>query len=72
MVFFAPIFFGLIGVEFNVLSFVSAIPLFLALLGVGIVTKVAAGYISAKIVRFSDKVSLAIGFQMNGRVWSSL
>ena len=65
--FFAPIFFGLIGVEFNIQSLVSAIPLFLALLGVGIVTKVAAGYIGAKIVGFSYEVSMAIGFLMNGR-----
>jgi Kef-type K+ transport system membrane component KefB len=65
--FFAPIFFALIGIEFNVQSLVSAIPLFLALLGVAIVTKVAAGYIGAKIVGFSREVSLAIGFLMNGR-----
>ena len=65
--FFAPIFFALIGIEFNIQSLVSAIPLFLALLGVAIVTKVAAGYIGAKIVGFSREVSLAIGFLMNGR-----
>ena len=65
--FFAQIFFALIGIEFNVQSLVSAIPLFLALLGVAIVTKVAAGYIGAKIVGFSREVSLAIGFLMNGR-----
>lgn len=65
--FFAPIFFALIGIEFNVQSLVSAIPLFLALLGVAVVTKVAAGYIGAKIVGFSREVSLAIGFLMNGR-----
>jgi Kef-type K+ transport system membrane component KefB len=65
--FFAPIFFALIGIEFNIQSLVSAIPLFLALMGVAIVTKVAAGYIGAKIVGFSREVSLAIGFLMNGR-----
>ena len=65
--FFAPIFFALIGIEFNIQSLVSVIPLFLALLGVAIVTKVAAGYIGAKIVGFSREVSLAIGFLMNGR-----
>jgi Kef-type K+ transport system membrane component KefB len=65
--FFAPIFFALIGIEFNVQALVNAIPLFLALLGVAIVTKVAAGYIGAKIVGFSREVSLAIGFLMNGR-----
>jgi Kef-type K+ transport system membrane component KefB len=65
--FFAPLFFALIGIEFNVHSLVSAVPLFLALLAVAIVTKVAAGYIGAKIVGFSREVSLAIGFLMNGR-----
>jgi Kef-type K+ transport system membrane component KefB len=65
--FFAPIFFALIGIEFNVQSLVNAIPLFSALLAVAIVTKIAAGYIGAKIVGFSREVSLAIGFLMNGR-----
>jgi Kef-type K+ transport system membrane component KefB len=64
--FFASIFFALIGIEFNVQSLVNAIPLFAALLGVAIVTKIAAGYIGAKIVGFSREVSLAIGFLMNG------
>ncbi|HJU33503.1 MAG TPA: cation:proton antiporter [Nitrososphaera sp.] len=65
--FFAPIFFALIGIEFDVQSLINAIPLFFALLGVAIATKVAAGYIGAKIVGFSPEVSLAIGFLMNGR-----
>jgi Kef-type K+ transport system membrane component KefB len=65
--FFAPIFFALIGIEFNVQSLVSAIPLFLALLAVAIITKVTAGYIGAKVVGFSREVSLAMGFLMNGR-----
>ena len=65
--FFAPIFFTLIGIEFNVQSLLNAIPLFLALLGVAIVTKVMAGYVGAKIVGFSRELSLAIGFLMNGR-----
>jgi Kef-type K+ transport system membrane component KefB len=65
--FFAPIFFTLIGIEFNVQSLLNAIPLFLSLLGVAIVTKVVAGYVGAKIVGFSRELSLAIGFLMNGR-----
>ncbi|MDQ3883161.1 MAG: cation:proton antiporter [Thermoproteota archaeon] len=65
--FFAPIFFALIGVEFNIQSLVNAIPLFTALLAIAIVTKIVAGYIGAKIVGFSREVSLAIGFLMNGR-----
>jgi Kef-type K+ transport system membrane component KefB len=65
--FFAPIFFALIGIEFNVQSLVSAIPLFLALLAVAMVTKIAAGYAGAKIAGFDQELSLAIGFLMNGR-----
>ncbi|HEX2614207.1 MAG TPA: cation:proton antiporter, partial [Nitrososphaera sp.] len=65
--FFAPIFFALIGIEFNVQSLVSAIPLFLALLGVAIAAKIVAGYAGAKIVGFNSEISLAIGFLMNGR-----
>ena len=65
--FFAPIFFALIGIEFNVQSLVSAIPLLIALLGVAIMTKIAAGYTGAKLVGFSKDISLAIGFLMNGR-----
>ena len=65
--FFAPIFFALIGIEFNVQALVSAIPLFLALLGVAIATKISAGYVGAKIAGFDREISLAIGFLMNGR-----
>jgi Kef-type K+ transport system membrane component KefB len=48
--FFAPIFFAIIGIEFNIQSLVNAILLFSALLGIAILTKIAAGYIGAKIV----------------------
>jgi Kef-type K+ transport system membrane component KefB len=65
--FFAPIFFALIGIEFNVQSLLNAIPLFIALLGVAVATKIAAGYVGAKMVGFNQEISLAIGFLMNGR-----
>lgn len=65
--FFAPIFFALIGIEFNVQSLLSAIPLFLALLGVAILTKIAAGYVGAKVAGFDQEISMTIGFLMNGR-----
>jgi Kef-type K+ transport system membrane component KefB len=65
--FFAPIFFTLIGIEFNVVSLLNAIPLFLSLLGVAIVSKVVGAYAGAKIVGFNRELSLAIGFLMNGR-----
>jgi Kef-type K+ transport system membrane component KefB len=60
-------FFAVIGTEFNIQLLLNTIPLFLALLGVAIVTKIAAGHIGAKVVGFSREVSLAIGFLMNGR-----
>lgn len=65
--FFAPIFFALIGIEFNLQSLFSNIPLLIVLLSVAIATKVAAGYGGAKIVGFTHETSLAIGFLMNGR-----
>ncbi|MGI0037867.1 MAG: cation:proton antiporter, partial [Nitrososphaera sp.] len=65
--FFAPIFFALIGIGFNIQSLFTTIPLLLVLLSVAIVTKVAAGFIGAKIVGFTRESSLAIGFLMNGR-----
>lgn len=65
--FFAPIFFGLIGIGFNAQSLVNAIPLFLALLAVAVAAKIGSGYIGARIAKFSNETSLAIGFLMNGR-----
>lgn len=65
--FFAPIFFALIGIEFNVQSLFNTLPLLAVLLSVAIATKVAAGYIGARLVGFTQETSLAIGFLMNGR-----
>jgi Kef-type K+ transport system membrane component KefB len=62
-----PIFFSLIGIEFNIQSLVNAIPLFIALLAVAIATKITAGYAGAKLVGFTKDTSLAVGFLMNGR-----
>ncbi|HEX7032718.1 MAG TPA: cation:proton antiporter [Nitrososphaera sp.] len=65
--FFAPIFFALIGIDFNVQALLNGIPLFLALLSVAILGKLAAGYAGAKLAGFDKDVSMAIGFLMNGR-----
>jgi Kef-type K+ transport system membrane component KefB len=65
--FFAPIFFAIIGIEINLQSLVNSIPLFAALLGVAVVTKIGGGYIAARMVRIKNDTSLAIGFLMNGR-----
>jgi Kef-type K+ transport system membrane component KefB len=65
--FFAPIFFALIGIEFTASSLINAIPLFFVLLAVAIATKIGAGFLGARLVKFSNDTSLAIGFLMNGR-----
>lgn len=65
--FFAPIFFAIIGIEINLQSLVNSIPLFAALLGVAVVTKIGGGYIAARIVKIKNDTGLAIGFLMNGR-----
>ncbi len=65
--FFAPMFFAIIGIEFNVQALLNVIPLFLALLSVAILTKIAAGYAGAKVAGFDKDISMAIGFLMNGR-----
>lgn len=65
--FFAPIFFAIIGVEINLQSLASSIPLFAALLAVAIAAKIGGGYIGARVVKLKTDTSLAIGFLMNGR-----
>lgn len=65
--FFAPIFFALIGIEFDASTMTSAIPLFLALLAVAIATKIGGGFVGARLVKFPRETSLAVGFLMNGR-----
>ena len=64
---FAPIFFVLIGLEFNVYSLMDYLPLFISLLAVAIVAKVGAGYLGARITKFSHNDGLVIGCLMNGR-----
>jgi Kef-type K+ transport system membrane component KefB len=59
--------FPVTAIEFNVHLLLIAIPLFLALLAVSIVTKIAAGCISAKIVGFSRELNLAICLLLNVR-----
>lgn len=64
---FAPIFFVLIGLEFNVHSLMDSLPLFASLLAIAIASKVLAGYVGARITRFSHNEGLVIGCLMNGR-----
>jgi Kef-type K+ transport system membrane component KefB len=64
---FAPIFFVLIGLEFNVHSLADSMPLFVTLLGIAIASKIIAGYVGSRITRFSHNDSLVIGCLMNGR-----
>ena len=65
--FFAPLFFVFIGMEFDLKSLTNSIPLLLALLSVAVVTKIVGGFLAARITRFSNTESLAIGCLMNGR-----
>ena len=65
--FFAPLFFGFIGVEFDAESIINYIPLFVSLLVVAISSKIGGGFIAARISKFSKNGSIAIGTLMNGR-----
>ncbi|AIC14812.1 cation:proton antiporter [Nitrososphaera viennensis] len=65
--FFAPIFFAIIGIDMDLKSLVNAIPLFLALLAVAVAAKIGGSYVGARLVRFPQDTSIAIGFLMNGR-----
>jgi Kef-type K+ transport system membrane component KefB len=64
---FAPIFFVLIGIEFNIHSLADSMPFFITLLVIAVATKVFAGYIGARITRFSHNDGMVIGCLMNGR-----
>jgi Kef-type K+ transport system membrane component KefB len=65
--FFAPIFFALIGIQFNAQSLFNAVPLLLALLAVAVFGKVGGGLLGARLAKFNKEQSLSIGFLMNGR-----
>lgn len=65
--FFAPIFFAIIGIEINLQSLAGSIPFFLALLAIAVAAKVGGGYVGARLVRFKQDTSIAVGFLMNGR-----
>jgi Kef-type K+ transport system membrane component KefB len=64
---FAPIFFALIGIQFNAQSLFNAVPLLLALLTVAVFGKVGGGLLGARLAKFNKEQSLSIGFLMNGR-----
>jgi Kef-type K+ transport system membrane component KefB len=65
--FFAPIFFALIGIQFNSQSLLNAVPLFVSLLAVAVIGKVGGGLLGARLAKFNKEQSLSIGFLMNGR-----
>jgi Kef-type K+ transport system membrane component KefB len=65
--FFAPIFFALIGIQFNAQSLFNAVPLLLALLAVAVFGKVGGGLLGARLAKFNKEQSVSIGFLMNGR-----
>ena len=65
--FFAPLFFGLIGVAFRAQLLAGFVPLFAGLLAVAVSAKIGGGYLGARIAGFPREAGLAIGFLMNGR-----
>jgi len=65
--FFAPLFFVFIGAEFNISSLSDSLLFFLILFAVAVSTKIIAGYLTSRLVRFSNNESLAIGCLINGR-----
>ncbi|MBS3925126.1 MAG: cation:proton antiporter [Nitrosarchaeum sp.] len=65
--FFAPLFFVFIGLEFDLMSLTNSAPLFLALFFVAVASKIVGGFLAARITRFSNHESVAIGCLMNGR-----
>lgn len=67
MVFFAPIFFAIIGINIQIELITTSLPIFAVLISVAIFSKVGAGYVGSRILRFSKYESITIGYLMNGR-----
>ncbi len=65
--FFAPIFFAIIGINIQIELISTSLPLFVLLVGVAVFSKVSAGYVGSRILRFSKDESITIGYLMNGR-----
>jgi Kef-type K+ transport system membrane component KefB len=65
--FFAPIFFAIIGINIQIELITTSLPIFALLIGVAIFSKVGAGYVGSRILRFSKDESITIGYLMNGR-----
>ncbi len=65
--FFAPIFFANMGISINIGLISQSIPLFAALIAVAILSKIGAGYVGARLLKFSKYESLTIAHLMNGR-----
>ena len=63
---FAPLFFASIGLRVNVFEHFDLV-LVLLVLGIASVGKLAGSIVASKIMGFSDRESLAIGFGMNAR-----
>src|SRR5574343_37604 len=66
MGFLAPIFFAVIGLEFQ-FSSIQNYPLLLAIIAVSFLSKIIGGYIGGRFARLNHKVSLALGIGLNAR-----
>jgi Kef-type K+ transport system membrane component KefB len=65
--FFAPLFFANMGISIDIGLISQSIPLFAVLIAVAVLSKVGAGYVGARLLRFSKYESLTIAYLMNGR-----
>lgn len=66
MGFFSPVFFAVIGVEFNIDS-ISHLSFFSLLLSMAIISKFVGGYLGAKIAGSSNRKATAVGLALNAR-----
>lgn len=66
MGFLAPIFFGLLGLEFNLLA-LSDVGLVATVLAVAFAGKIAGGYLGGRLAGIDRRESLALGYGLNGR-----
>ena len=65
--FFAPIFFGLIGIVFHAQLLAASIVLFAGLFAVAVAGKIGGSYLGARLAGLPWDTSMTIGFLMNGR-----
>ena len=66
MGFLAPVFFALIGIEFNIFS-INSISLLLVVLGASFISKILGGYLGGRIAGMNKLESITLGVGLNAR-----